>query len=341
MQVSIESTEFKGYYVPRGNKDVVISRGYVVINCKTGEVLSNIVRNHGYLSVNVNYRINGKRVEKQYLVHRLYALAFMEIPAELSHLPLSKVQVNHIDGKKLNNHPDNLEWMRAKFNMRHAFENKLIDIATEVLAKNVQTGEVIEFPSVISCALNFDLGRQKLHRHLVDRHEGMITKDWHVFKRKDDRPWPAISQADMVKSKWEHTTAVIAKSETGASFICNSIKEAAAIIGVKYDAVKNHRRRTFAKGLKDAPFNGWLFEEYDSVVGIDIKGLEPFRKKKRYVDKHYTVKNTLTGQIFEVIGMKALSKAIDYSAGRIADCLRNKQFQIGDYEVKAALSSLA
>lgn len=68
----------------------------------------------GYMQVEL--KKNGERNIR--VIHRLVACAFIENP-------MCKEQVNHIDGNKLNNRADNLEWCNCKENINHAWENML------------------------------------------------------------------------------------------------------------------------------------------------------------------------------------------------------------------------
>lgn len=54
-----------------------------------------------------------------YKVHRLVAVAFIPNPDNLPY-------VNHKDGNKLNNRPDNLEWVTKAQNQQHAAANGLL-----------------------------------------------------------------------------------------------------------------------------------------------------------------------------------------------------------------------
>lgn len=68
----------------------------------------------GYKKVILSKKGKGK----QFFVHRLVAETFLDRKDK-------SLQVNHIDGRKENNHLANLEWVTAKENTQHAIKNGL------------------------------------------------------------------------------------------------------------------------------------------------------------------------------------------------------------------------
>lgn len=83
-------------------------------NCnrpRVGKILKFIKSNSGYFQVHFS-KNGGTRV---LLVHRLIAKAFLENPNNYS-------CVNHIDGNKLNNNVDNLEWCTQSHNVNESYK---------------------------------------------------------------------------------------------------------------------------------------------------------------------------------------------------------------------------
>lgn len=95
-EIDIENEDTKGYFVSSlgrfRNKKVVIMKDYKP-------------HNSGYIYLRVNI--------KKYALHRLVALTFI---TNLEDKPF----VNHIDGNKINNKLENLEWVNCSENNLHA-----------------------------------------------------------------------------------------------------------------------------------------------------------------------------------------------------------------------------
>lgn len=96
---------------------------------KTKEKKYTKVNKQGYKDVQI--KENGKRYTLK--LHRLIATTFLPPPSEqLQEICRREhhgvVLVNHKDGDKLNNTPNNLEWCRASQNNKHASANNLIPV---------------------------------------------------------------------------------------------------------------------------------------------------------------------------------------------------------------------
>lgn len=106
--------EIEGY-----NNDYFITEDGDVISVKRGKkiLLKKRVNSRGYYYVNL--RKNGKY--KSICIHRLVGIYFVENNNGFNVL-------NHIDGNKLNNRYDNLEWRDQVHNMKEASRMGLLKI---------------------------------------------------------------------------------------------------------------------------------------------------------------------------------------------------------------------
>lgn len=77
------------------------------------KILKQVIRSNNYKYYFVGLLKEGKR--KYFAVHRLVAQAFI-------HNPNNYTQVDHLDGNKLNNNVNNLEWVTPKENTNRAWE---------------------------------------------------------------------------------------------------------------------------------------------------------------------------------------------------------------------------
>ena len=135
-----------------------------IYNAKTKKFMLGY-NSKGYKRVFIKY--------KSYLVHRLLAIQFIDNPE-------SKPFINHKNGIKDDNRLENLEWVTAKENTRHAWDNNLCKpvrywkgktggnhntskaiiqmdmegnfIAKHIGIRNIATKMNIKYQSIVRCA---------------------------------------------------------------------------------------------------------------------------------------------------------------------------------------------
>lgn len=136
MQVYFYNGQITTYYITTNGK---------LYNSKTKKWLKGQINKNGYLTYNIS--IDG--LKKRLYAHRMVAETY---------LPLinGKTEVNHIDGNKLNNDVNNLEWVTSSENKKHAIKNHLRDnTMTKVYCFNDKKKIVCIYESIAAaCEVN-------------------------------------------------------------------------------------------------------------------------------------------------------------------------------------------
>jgi hypothetical protein len=104
--------------------------------------------NKGLIKNDYKYNTGYKRIHinnKNYLLHRLIALTFLENPE-------NKEFVNHIDGNKLNNQLTNLEWVTCLENNMHKIQIGLSNSTQKVIQYDKNMNKLNEFNSIIDAS---------------------------------------------------------------------------------------------------------------------------------------------------------------------------------------------
>jgi hypothetical protein len=161
-------------------KDYLVSdEGYVL--SKSGKRLKPSTNPHGYQIINISDNGHTKGLS----VHTAVMMAFNP-DGKLD----ESYQINHIDGNKLNNHIDNLEWVTPKENMRHSVDVLGTNLRTNngnaksIYGVNKKDKSVIEFNTLIDAGEYFNpnnsrFGQNSIWRALSGRRKSAYGYIWY------------------------------------------------------------------------------------------------------------------------------------------------------------------
>lgn len=108
-------------------------------------------------------------------VHILICMAFHGVP------PTNKHEVNHKDGNKHNNLPDNLEWVTRGENIQHAYKEGLRKENRKVIMTDVLTGAETEFYSMNELGRHIGLTKNEIWSFVI-KYSKELYKDRFMFK---------------------------------------------------------------------------------------------------------------------------------------------------------------
>ena len=141
-----------------------------------GEIKTNYIPSTGYIRIRIG--------NTKYLLHRLIALTFLE---NLE----NKEIVNHIDGNKLNNNLDNLEWTSYSENSIHAVKNGLLNNSKKIIQYDRNMNKINEFNSMVECSRMLNIGLSCISHQCHGRTK-KSTKCGFIFRYANDPSNPAF-----------------------------------------------------------------------------------------------------------------------------------------------------
>lgn len=156
-------------------QNIFVENTKIFKKTKTGRIieLCQWVDNVGYYQC--NFRVNGK---KHYVrVHRLIAKAYIPNPNNYT-------MINHIDGNKLNNNIDNLEWCSNSYNTKQAYDAGLYVSKKECPIRAIDkiTKTVYEFKSIRECSERLKLNRKTITSILKENKTNNYGYDFEYIK---------------------------------------------------------------------------------------------------------------------------------------------------------------
>lgn len=262
-------------------------------------------------------------------IHRIVVMTYLECPGDPK-----DYQVNHIDGDKLNNNLENLEWCTASENIIHAYKTGLRNDNRPLLIKDLETNKIERFYSLQEAARAFNVNASLFTYYLKPKKTKIIPwrKKYSIIYEGDE--WPEGLKVG--EQRGVEKDMVVVFKDTGNKYIFTSATIAAKFLKIKYSALSWYLNRRGAKKsntYKDMEF--WYMDDYIKEHG-KVKADKSIGKKQDYKNHTFTkgvrrkpskvkVTNLETGEVSMWDSLWKIAEMVDMKKNTLEKLLwRNK-----------------
>lgn len=176
-----ENYIFKDFYEIPGYSNYVINKKGEVYSIISHKMLQGSTNPKGYH----NFRLLGD--DGKVLTwgrHRLLCYVFKPIENSIENLV-----VNHENGVKGCDELENLSWCTYSQNLHHAGRNGLTTKCIPIQVRNIDTGVVDCFDSIIDCARRYNVSKDTIVYRLT-KDQDHIFPERKQYRKFSNNPWP-------------------------------------------------------------------------------------------------------------------------------------------------------
>lgn len=179
----------------------------------------------GYLTT----ALTKNEIRKEYMVHRLVAMAFIPNPDKLP-------QINHKDENRKNNYLENLEWCTSKYNINYG--NSISKRSNAVLQINDKGEIVARYKSGFEASRRNNISRTLLYNALAGK---VDTAGGYKWKYEDNEKNIIADEIRKRREVSHFRRAVVQYSQKGKEIgIFDNITRASEAIGVSVTAIRQN-----------------------------------------------------------------------------------------------------
>ena len=160
----------------------VISADGICINITKHSIIRQHIGKTGYAYVNVYNPLTQRWKHAE--VHQLVASAWIDYNQNSNN-----IAVNHIDGNKLNNNANNLEWCTLEYNAIDGVKRSMKQKEWVGKTRDINTGEIKEFKTFTELNEFLNIKSHNSEHFKNSRVNKIYNKKYEVRLNNDNRPW--------------------------------------------------------------------------------------------------------------------------------------------------------